>query len=519
MSKLSVIILLSSSLSIFGQERLKMTIGAEKVVPIMGYNANMAHAPSWKDASFINALNNLKPKILRYPGGSNSFYWNWEKGWTKSFNEFYPYLKSSAFRYQENFINSDAELKLLTQKNKGKDSFWTQLNRYTSKKPKYNTIPLFSRGIKQTNSKAIFCLNLISSSIQNEIEMLKKAEEEGIFIEYIELGNEINHPNLVLEHFYPTEKSYADTCIKWVKELWKVFPHAKIGVVGGNKNNRSKNWNETLTTEFEKEFPQKKNQINFILHYYFHLKKPIYQLDSSDEKMQFFAYSKFDIERKLKWWNWKEIQNYTTWITEYNISEKKPHKINNTWAHGLFVSNQTHQLLRLTNTSVFNFHSIGSDAFPGFAVLDLINKDERYLQATAAGIVTSLWNKLTADAENLYNINLNNQLWEVYYPSKHTCNCPNNPQIPTNVEFNPIHAYKSSNAQQKKLLICNTSETTYQLTLSDIGINKGKMEQYSGSLTHDVRGELNQGDDWKVTKKAVNNTIEIPPYSITLIEE
>jgi len=45
------------------------------------------------------------------------------------------------------------------------------------------------------------------------------------------------------------------------------------------------------------------------------------------------------------------------------------------------------------------------------------------------------------------------------------------------------------------------------------------MEQYSGSLTHDVRGELNQGDDWKVSKKAVNNTIEIPPYSITLIEE
>ena len=45
------------------------------------------------------------------------------------------------------------------------------------------------------------------------------------------------------------------------------------------------------------------------------------------------------------------------------------------------------------------------------------------------------------------------------------------------------------------------------------------MEQYSGSLTHDVRGELNQGDDWKVTKKIANNTIEILPYSITLIEE
>ena len=54
---------------------------------------------------------------------------------------------------------------------------------------------------------------------------------------------------------------------------------------------------------------------------------------------------------------------------------------------------------------------------------------------------------------------------------------------------------------------------------AEITQHKGNMEQYSGSLTHDVRGELNQGDNWKVTKKAVNNTIEIPPYSITLIEE
>ena len=84
--------------------------------------------------------------------------------------------------------------------------------------------------------------------------------------------------------------------------------------------------------------------------------------------------------------------------------------------------------------------------------------------------------------------------------------------------FNPVFAYKSSGEDQK-ILICNTSEITYQVTLSDIGIDKGDMEQYSGTLTHNVRGELNQGDDWKVVKKGVNNKIEIPPYSITLIEE
>ena len=64
-----------------------------------------------------------------------------------------------------------------------------------------------------------------------------------------------------------------------------------------------------------------------------------------------------------------------------------------------------------------------------------------------------------------------------------------------------------------------SSEKAFQATLKDIGINKGYMEQYSGSLTHDVREELNQGENWKVTKKEVKNIIEIPPYSITLIVE
>ena len=73
--------------------------------------------------------------------------------------------------------------------------------------------------------------------------------------------------------------------------------------------------------------------------------------------------------------------------------------------------------------------------------------------------------------------------------------------------------------EKNKIIHLQHLRNSYRITLSDVGINGGEIEQYSGSLTHDVRGELNQGDDWKVTKKAVNNTIEIPPISITLIEE
>ena len=73
MSRLIVIILLSSSLSTFGQEKLKMTIGAEKSVPIMGYNAPLTHSPGWENNQFCEAVKSLYPTLLRYPGGSNSF--------------------------------------------------------------------------------------------------------------------------------------------------------------------------------------------------------------------------------------------------------------------------------------------------------------------------------------------------------------------------------------------------------------------------------------------------------------
>lgn len=231
------------------------------------------------------------------------------------------------------------------------------------------------------------------------------------------------------------------------------------------------------------------------------------------------GYSKFDLLQKLKWTHWNIVADYSTWVTEFNVIEKKPRELNNNWIHGLYVSNQINQFIKQTNATLFNFHSIGADVFPVFAVLDLMSKDERHLQPTATGIVTSLWNRLTADADSFQNIGLDNEIWEIYYPSKLTCDCPNNPRVPTTIEFNPIHAYKSSKGGKKKLLLTNTSEKPIQIKLSEIGISNGFMEQYSGSLTHDVRGELNQGDDWNVTKKEVHSKIEIPPYSITLIEE
>ena len=184
MSRLVVLILLFSGFSIFSQERLKMTIGGEKSVPIMGYNAPLTHSPGWENNQFCEAVKSLHPTLLRYPGGSNSFYWDWEKGRTKNYEE----LSHSIIKRNPNYTAENLETNAQT----GKDSFWKQIKRYNRKNYTSNTISQFSKGIHRTQSNGIFVLNIVSSTLNDQLQMLKEAELKGLEIDRIEIGNEIN---------------------------------------------------------------------------------------------------------------------------------------------------------------------------------------------------------------------------------------------------------------------------------------------------------------------------------------
>ncbi len=486
MSRLIAIAILFSSLSVFGQEGLKMILGKEKKVPKMGYNAPLTHSPSWENKQFCEAVKSLHPALLRYPGGSNSFYWDWKKGRTKNYEE----LSQSIIIHNPNYTAKYLEFNAQN----GKDSFWKQLKRYNLKNYTSNTISQFSKGVQYTHTKGVFVLNIISSNLNDQLKMLETAKLEGLEINRIEIGNEINHQHKLLQEIYPNVEAYADTCEVWIKSIQEAFPNVKIGVVGGSKG-MFKNWNQILTSRLSYY-----NNIGFVLHYY-----PVFSetvnLKNTLEYQQFIATSATDLDKKLQHWAWHQTERFPTWVTEYNIIEKGKRNLHNTWAHGLFTAMQVHHIIQKTDAEIFTFHAIGFDKFTPFSSIDLTSSNTKY-KKTAAGISTSLWNKLTENATSLQTIELNNSYWSLNLFSS----------------FNPLFAYKSTGENQK-LLICNTSEKAYRVILSDIGMNKGNMQQYSGSLTHNVRGDLYQGKDWKISKKIVNNTIKIPPYSITLIEE
>ena len=49
-----------------------------------GYNAQLMRGVNWKSEGFENAVQKLHPFCLRFPGGTNSNYWDWQTGWIKT---------------------------------------------------------------------------------------------------------------------------------------------------------------------------------------------------------------------------------------------------------------------------------------------------------------------------------------------------------------------------------------------------------------------------------------------------
>ena len=92
-------------------------------VILSGYNAHMSTAPSWEDDLFFDAVKKLNSNTFRYPGGSNSFYWNWRTGWTYSYKEMYSVLKKTDFKYQGQEIVSPEQLAILSKSERQKTHF------------------------------------------------------------------------------------------------------------------------------------------------------------------------------------------------------------------------------------------------------------------------------------------------------------------------------------------------------------------------------------------------------------
>ncbi|WP_039973267.1 hypothetical protein [Rhodococcus qingshengii] len=174
------------------------------------------NADQWHDPVFRQALGGLEAGLLRVQGGTTSQWIDWRTG-----------------------LFDEREGSLFIGQNEGREPLlledWAQL-------------------VRETGATPIFDLNVLTSTLDDQIDMLRAARELGMEVKYVELGNELWDPAGYYQQMYPTGADYARAMNNWIVGLRAQFPGIEIAVSGADDSStitsvlgeRLQQWNEGL---------------------------------------------------------------------------------------------------------------------------------------------------------------------------------------------------------------------------------------------------------------------------------
>lgn len=473
---------------------IKTKLGASRSLSpdFMCYNLNSTQVANWSDTSFTNAVNDLNPSLLRIPGGDVGNYWNWQRGGliedTNSLRTGLPF-----------FLRFKAR-------------------QYTASK-----LADFKGGLDTTNTEAIFVLNMLTSSLESQLQMLESAQDLGIEIKYVELGNEFyfNIPNYKTK--FPNPRSYGLAAKTWTAAIKREFPEAQVSVVGvvptPDKPSRLQNWNKVMRGTGLKTADA------ITLHIY-----NDHGLDSQPDQRN--SYPDFDDDEVPiilgePFRNWQKLLNDSNyqvipnnkqiWITEYNLFEdifqngnQQPMpRVAGSWAHGL--SNLATSLLFLEESRIESIcnHSLMESSIFG-AILNtsdsFVNPADEEMQATPMS--------LSATGAALSLLGSASQGMTAATPIEFIS--VGQLQGKANFNYPAIYGWQFSNDAEKKAIAVNLSDQEKTIDVSAL-FDSPSYQQLSGSPRDLVNNSavLTQTNG---TATNLTNLITLPAYSVTQIK-
>ena len=213
----------------------------------------------------------------------------------------------------------------------------------------------------------------MQDQIDDQIEMLNTANQMGIPVKFVEMGNEwYDNDNPT----FPDGVAYANALNQWIPALRSAFepPLLHIGVCAAasvtlGANPKELNWNNQLFSNLTAYY----NYV--VLHIY-----PVHgnQLPAISQIPQFIQ------SRGWEWYanilagnlnystTWNIPSGKRIWITEYALlqrfSNQAPNVTNfvaGTWTHALTNATISLQLLRLNQTRLMDFNTICSGPMDG----------------------------------------------------------------------------------------------------------------------------------------------------------
>ena len=447
---------------------IDVTLGDARTVPEFGFNGNTVRGPSWINSEFTDSVGTMKPHLLRYPGGLST-YWDWSTGW---------------------FLDSPTIDTLIID---SLPNNWSSL-------PYIDIRPIhFHNACNTIDSDGLFVMNMVTIDLDTMLTWVQDAINDGVNINKIELGNEINHDNEYKILKYPTAGDYARDCQIYIDSLDIIVPNANFTLVGGNRGDteRAAHWNDSLYV-----FVDSESFDALAWHIYLYMKDE----HATFSNRKFLCYPYYDIPRIEEWRGFQDtvsqIQNHKINVTEYNLFDKSTDKIyRNTWLHALFLSAMTDNILDNNLVHMVLAHNVGGPT--GF---DAISNDQSInFEKHATGFTGMLYNMVSRDMTENFKLN---------FPStfSDTIEYANSNNVIKEVNCPRIFGWKFSNNQKESGILTNVTDSIYSISVENAYDSNLLWTHWTSIDT--LRAYINGYDSIERSYQIGKTNISIPPFSL-----
>jgi len=328
-----------------------------------------------KDSLFINDIKNLSPNVLSFPGGYGNFY----------------HLDGPGYGLKLDEINK-------YQKHINRNEIAAFFNKIVSKKKhSENYIYDFIKMAKETGSSIIYDANIITSTPEEVLRVIKILYDSGIKLLGIELGGELYDRSY--SHFMNIEK-YISLARLYADEIRRVYKNLPIAVVSAPNNRGS-----MRLTEWNYKLAKESFYDAIIIHPY---AKVVKGRDAAGQMLTVISegtcdaevfeiykdrainYITSDFKFEIDKYN-KTYKNKKIWLTEWNLQMSPV--TGNTLLQALFVSHQLIELASLQNSNIdiVTFHNLAGRTISGSMIMKRNNKTSKNATYNSMIIVKELF--------------------------------------------------------------------------------------------------------------------------------
>lgn len=314
---------------------------------LYGFNSNMMSGDyGYLDEDFVALTKALRPKTLRFPGGTVGNFYHWRK---------------SGFNKDEMGTTLNPQL---NKRNRGN---------YVKLQKRRNGIISFDDFIRLCNDlkiTPIVMVNLWTGSPEESAEWVRYSEQKGYDIKYWELGNEYYLPHYVNK--FRTARAYLQEARKHAISMKDVDPNIKLSVCASPVAFHKEGWLlKTAQRRWDKQLAENSTSSEagwfdaFSVHVYAY--KAMKDVDIQEMRGYLFGWIHFGIDEAMDYYQ-ELFPNKEMWVTEWNIANPA-NRVANTQLHAMYAADFFMKMLSLPKITHANFHVITGPGkgFPAFS--------------------------------------------------------------------------------------------------------------------------------------------------------